>query len=159
MPSRGMRSTSGRWLPSRRSTPASGSSRPSAIYSRGRVALQAEPVVRHQVFDLPEVRYQVTEYPLLSRRLPQLPPPDPGALPRLGAERADGARVARLDQCAGRPVSLIRAPNPAFSPSAMAASLQYWGHQPESRQSTAVVSATVSSDWHRRAPSRDCPRG
>ena len=30
----------------------------------GAVVLDAEPAVRHQVFDLPEVRYQVTEYQL-----------------------------------------------------------------------------------------------
>lgn len=30
----------------------------------GQLAIEAEPVVRHQVFELPEVRYQVTEYQL-----------------------------------------------------------------------------------------------
>ena len=70
-----------------------------------RLTLQAEPVVRHQVFDLPEVRYQVTKSPRLSRRLPQLPAPHSGALSPMGAKWTDGARFDRLDQCPRGPVS------------------------------------------------------
>lgn len=37
----------------------------------GALTLQAEPVMRHQVFDLPEVRYQVTEYQLYAGDCPR----------------------------------------------------------------------------------------
>lgn len=36
----------------------------------GRVALETEPALRHQVFDLPEVRYQVNEYQLYAGHCP-----------------------------------------------------------------------------------------